>query len=120
MLAGFDLHIVHEGFAFKCSPGSPHVSRMDAICAIAVAYMWESSTVREDGRLRVFFSGGVLTLDARLRNAPPKGKRATHASPFRKQRAVSRKERQSADTSLSNPSGLPSGVSRNRAVYTLF
>ena len=82
MFAGFDLHIIHEGFAFKCSPGSPHVSRMDSICAIAVAYMWESSTVREDGRLRVFFSDGILTLDARLRNAFPKGKRAIHASPF--------------------------------------
>ena len=28
---------------------------MDAICAIAVAYMWESSTFRADVRLRVFY-----------------------------------------------------------------
>ena len=55
---------------------------MGVICAIAVAYMWESSAVRTDGRLRVFFAEGVLTLDARLRNAFPKGKRAIHASSF--------------------------------------
>ena len=82
MFSGFDLHIVHEGFAFKRSPERPHVSRMEAICAIAVAYMRESSTVREDGRLRVFFSDGVLTMGSRIRNASPKGKRAIPQPPM--------------------------------------
>ena len=82
MFRGCNLAVVHSDFPFKYDKKKPHISRLDAICAISVAFLWESAGARTDGNAWVYFSDGVLYLDGRMRSALPNGQRAVHPGTF--------------------------------------
>ena len=77
-----DLFVIHTEFPFKFDARKPHVSRMDAVCSICVAFLWESSSSRGDGAAHFFFNDGLLIVDGRMRDAFPEGRRAAHATSF--------------------------------------
>ena len=82
--------IAHEPPPASLSPpldgGRPRslggINHFDAICAIAVAFLWQSSWSRYQDAMYVFYRDGVLALDSRFCDSFPKDRRAIYATAF--------------------------------------
>ena len=76
MFRGRNLAAAQSDFPFMYDERQPLAPRLDAICAISVAFFRESACVRMGGNARVYFPDGVLYMDGRMRDALPNGQRA--------------------------------------------